>query len=146
MGTTSLAKERVPPTFGDERGSMRFQILSLSGGGYLGLYSAAVLAELEAQTGRRVVDMFDLLAGTSIGGIVALGLAAGVSAASRPERRNVSAAPTTLSSDVSVSDAVDCAMPRSRAAAATPPARSTATSTRHCRTSISLLMTHRLYR
>lgn len=61
---------------------MRFQVLSLSGGGYLGLYTAAVLAELEAQTGRRVVDMFDLLAGTSIGGIVALGLAAGVSAAS----------------------------------------------------------------
>ena len=61
---------------------MRFQILSLSGGGYLGLYSAAVLADLEAQTGRRVVDMFDLLAGTSIGGIVALGLAAGASAAS----------------------------------------------------------------
>lgn len=61
---------------------MRFQILSLSGGGYLGLYSAAVLADLEAQTGRRIVDMFDLLAGTSIGGIVALGLAAGASAAS----------------------------------------------------------------
>lgn len=61
---------------------MRFQVLSLSGGGYLGLFSAAVLAELEAQTGRRIVDMFDLLAGTSIGGIVALGLAAGASAAS----------------------------------------------------------------
>lgn len=67
---------------------MRFQVLSLSGGGYLGLYTAAVLAELEAQTGRRVVDMFDLLAGTSIGGIVALGLAAGVSAASTLRRQS----------------------------------------------------------
>lgn len=59
---------------------MAFQILSLSGGGYLGLYTAAVLAELEEQTGRRAVEMFDLFAGTSIGGIVALGLACGVSA------------------------------------------------------------------
>jgi patatin-like phospholipase/acyl hydrolase len=60
---------------------MAFQVLSLSGGGYLGLYTAAVLAELEAQTGRRAVDMFDLIAGTSIGGIIALGLSAGRSAA-----------------------------------------------------------------
>ncbi|MBX9859743.1 MAG: patatin-like phospholipase family protein [Sphingomonas sp.] len=57
-----------------------FQILSLSGGGYLGLYTAAVLAELEQQSGRRAVEMFDLFAGTSIGGIIALGLAAGASA------------------------------------------------------------------
>lgn len=60
---------------------MTFQILSLSGGGYLGLYTASVLAKLEEQSGRRIVDMFDLLAGTSIGGIIALGLAAGTSAA-----------------------------------------------------------------
>lgn len=59
---------------------MAFQILSLSGGGYLGLYTAAVLAELEEQSGRRAVEMFDLFAGTSIGGIIALGLASGVSA------------------------------------------------------------------
>ncbi len=59
---------------------MTFQILSLSGGGYLGLYTASVLAKLEEQSGRRIVDMFDLLAGTSIGGIIALGLAAGTSA------------------------------------------------------------------
>jgi uncharacterized protein len=54
-----------------------FQILALSGGGYLGLYSAAVLAELERQNGCRAVDMFDMIAGTSIGGIIALGLAIG---------------------------------------------------------------------
>lgn len=60
---------------------MTFQILSLSGGGYLGLYTASVLAKLEEQSGRRIVDMFDLLAGTSIGEIIALGLAAGTSAA-----------------------------------------------------------------
>lgn len=60
---------------------MAFQILSLSGGGFLGLYTAAVLAELEERSGRRLNECFDLFAGTSIGGIVALGLAAGRSAA-----------------------------------------------------------------
>jgi predicted acylesterase/phospholipase RssA len=58
-----------------------FQILTLSGGGYLGLYTAAVLAGLEAQTGRPIIESFDLIAGTSIGGIIALGLAAGKPAA-----------------------------------------------------------------
>jgi patatin-like phospholipase/acyl hydrolase len=56
---------------------MAFQILSLSGGGFLGLYTASVLAELEERSGRRLHECFDLIAGTSIGGIVALGLAAG---------------------------------------------------------------------
>lgn len=56
---------------------MAFQILSLSGGGFLGLYTAAVLAELEQRSGRQLNECFDLFAGTSIGGIVALGLAAG---------------------------------------------------------------------
>lgn len=60
---------------------MTFQILSLSGGGFLGLYTAAVLAELEERSGKRLCDCFDLFAGTSIGGIIALGLAAGRSAA-----------------------------------------------------------------
>jgi patatin-like phospholipase/acyl hydrolase len=57
-----------------------FQILSLSGGGYLGLYTIEVLARIEQAIGGRVADRFDLLAGTSIGGILALGLAAGRSA------------------------------------------------------------------
>ena len=55
---------------------MPFQILSLSGGGYLGLYTATVLTEFEDQIGRPIASCFDLLAGTSIGGIIALGLAA----------------------------------------------------------------------
>lgn len=59
---------------------MSFQILSLSGGGFLGLYSAAVLAELERTTGRPIASSCNLLAGTSVGGIVALGLAAGKAA------------------------------------------------------------------
>jgi len=57
-----------------------FQILSLSGGGFLGLYTASLLAELEERSGKQLNQCFDLFAGTSIGGIVALGLAAGRSA------------------------------------------------------------------
>lgn len=60
---------------------MSFQILSLSGGGYLGLYTIAVLAKLEERTGRQAADFIDLFAGTSIGGILALGLARRVPAA-----------------------------------------------------------------
>ena len=53
---------------------MPFQVLSLSGGGFLGLYTVTVLAELEQQIGRPLASCFNLLAGTSVGGIVALGL------------------------------------------------------------------------
>lgn len=53
----------------------RFNILSLSGGGFLGLYSIAVLAALEKEAGGPIARRFDLIAGTSIGGIIALGLA-----------------------------------------------------------------------
>lgn len=57
----------------------RFQILSLDGGGLRGMFTAAVLAFLEEDHGVRVVDHFDLVAGTSTGGIVALGLGLGMS-------------------------------------------------------------------
>jgi patatin-like phospholipase/acyl hydrolase len=56
----------------------RFQILSLDGGGIRGLFSAAVLAAIEEDLATRVVDHFDLLVGTSTGGIIALGLASGM--------------------------------------------------------------------
>lgn len=55
--------------------SDRFQILSLSGGGYLGLYTVTLLSELEDRLGHPIAQSFDLLAGTSVGGIIALGLA-----------------------------------------------------------------------
>lgn len=49
-----------------------FQILSLSGGGYRGLYTAQVLADLEEEAGKPIGRCFDLIAGTSVGGIIAL--------------------------------------------------------------------------
>jgi hypothetical protein len=57
-----------------------FHVLALSGGGYRGSYTATVLAGLEASLGRPVASHFDLICGTSIGGILALGLADGVPA------------------------------------------------------------------
>ncbi len=56
----------------------RFQILSLDGGGIKGLFSAAVLAHLEDDLGICVTDHFDLITGTSTGGIIALGLGMGM--------------------------------------------------------------------
>jgi len=58
-----------------------FHVLSLSGGGFFGLYSVSVLAAIEKEAGRPLARNFDLLAGTSVGGIIALGLAAEVPAA-----------------------------------------------------------------
>jgi patatin-like phospholipase/acyl hydrolase len=65
-----------------QEGDLPFRILSLSGGGFLGLYTACVLAELEAQARKPIAECFGLIAGTSVGGIIALGLAKGSSAKS----------------------------------------------------------------
>jgi hypothetical protein len=53
------------------------QILALTGGGFRGLYTARVLERLEETLGenRRLSDAFDVIAGTSIGGIIAIGIA-----------------------------------------------------------------------
>ena len=62
------------------QGPPAFRILSLDGGGYLGLATAAYLAELERHFDVRFADRFDLFCGTSTGAIIALGLAKGLSA------------------------------------------------------------------
>ncbi len=49
-------------------------ILSIDGGGIRGVIPALVLAEIERRTNRRIADLFDLVAGTSTGGILAVGL------------------------------------------------------------------------
>nr|WP_269128848.1 CBASS cGAMP-activated phospholipase [Nonomuraea sp. K271] len=53
--------------------------MSLDGGGLRGMFSAAVLARLEEDLDAHIVDHFDLIAGTSTGGIIALGLGLGLS-------------------------------------------------------------------
>ncbi len=63
------------------------RVLSLNGGGVRGLFTISVLAEIErilvSKTGDdqiKIGDYFDLITGTSIGGVLALGLAAGKTA------------------------------------------------------------------
>jgi uncharacterized protein len=59
----------------------RFRILSIDGGGIKGVFPASFLAEIENALGlQSVAAYFDLIAGTSIGGILAVGLGLGLSA------------------------------------------------------------------
>jgi len=50
------------------------KILSIDGGGIRGIIPAIVLAEIEKRTRRTIASLFHLIAGTSTGGILALGL------------------------------------------------------------------------
>lgn len=52
------------------------RVLSIDGGGIRGIVPATVLASLEARAGRPTSALFDLIAGTSTGGILALALSA----------------------------------------------------------------------
>ena len=57
-----------------------FRILSLDGGGIRGVFPAALLARLEEHLEYPIGRYFDLIAGTSTGGIIAIGLGLGLSA------------------------------------------------------------------
>ncbi len=57
------------------------KILSIDGGGIRGIVPAVVLAEIERRTGKRIADMFDMIGGTSTGGILTLGL-------TKPDKNN----------------------------------------------------------
>jgi predicted acylesterase/phospholipase RssA len=50
------------------------RILALDGGGMRGVMSARVLVELERLSGRPIAGLFDVIAGTSTGGMIALAL------------------------------------------------------------------------
>lgn len=73
---------RLPLVRGEPLGDATFRILALDGGGIKGTFTAAVLATLEEAAGCRIAEHFDLIAGTSTGGILALGLGMGLPAAS----------------------------------------------------------------
>ena len=61
-------------------GSVARRILSIDGGGIMGTFPAAFLATYEEELGRPIGEYFDLIAGTSTGGILAIGLALGIPA------------------------------------------------------------------
>jgi hypothetical protein len=51
-----------------------FKILSIDGGGTKGLYSAKIIDEIEKEYNSSICDHFDLICGTSTGGLIALAL------------------------------------------------------------------------
>lgn len=53
-----------------------YKILSIDGGGIRGVIPAVLLTEMEKRTGKAISELFDLIAGTSTGGILATGLVA----------------------------------------------------------------------
>lgn len=63
-----------PPT------ARTFRILSLDGGGIRGAFTASCLAKLEHTVARPISDFFDLVTGTSTGGIIAIALGLGIPA------------------------------------------------------------------
>ena len=56
------------------------RILSIDGGGIKGVFPGSFLATLEQSLGQPIATYFDLIVGTSTGGIIALGLGLGLSA------------------------------------------------------------------
>ncbi len=60
--------------------SNKKMILSVDGGGVRGILTIAMLAELEEMTGKTCPDLFDMVAGTSTGAIIAAGFGLGISA------------------------------------------------------------------
>jgi patatin-like phospholipase/acyl hydrolase len=52
----------------------QYNLLSVDGGGIRGLIPALVLAEIEKRTQQATADLFDIISGTSTGGIIAVGL------------------------------------------------------------------------
>jgi uncharacterized protein len=54
--------------------SQIFKVLSIDGGGIKGLYSSKILEHFENKFNCHLADYFDLICGTSTGGLIALGL------------------------------------------------------------------------
>ena len=71
MKLLSLLKNMRPA---NGRNGRTVRVLSIDGGGIHGIIPAMVLDYMEQQTGRRIVDMFNLMAGSSTGGILACAL------------------------------------------------------------------------
>lgn len=64
----------------DDQDLPTYHVLALSGGGYRALYTATILKEFEQVLGRPIASHFDLICGTSAGGLLALGLASEIPA------------------------------------------------------------------
>ena len=70
----SSDEEKAKEKKAKEKKAKMKKILSIDGGGIRGIIPATILAEIERRTQKRIAQVFDLLAGTSTGGILSLGL------------------------------------------------------------------------
>jgi patatin-like phospholipase/acyl hydrolase len=64
------------------------RVLSIDGGGVRGLLPATIVAEIEERAGKPAHELFDLMVGTSVGGITAMALAVPDGADARSPRRS----------------------------------------------------------
>lgn len=71
--TPTLTQEEPPETM-NTQAQPKYKILAIDGGGIRGIIPAFLLAEIEMRTQKPIFSLFDLIAGTSSGGILALGL------------------------------------------------------------------------
>ncbi len=71
----TIYHQRAQQAWPDDK---QFKILSIDGGGIKGILPASILKEIEAElcNGKPISSYFDMFAGTSTGGILAIGLAA----------------------------------------------------------------------
>lgn len=68
-----LTQEESPESM-NTKARPKYKILSIDGGGIRGIIPALLLAEIERRTQKPIFSLFDLITGTSSGGILALGL------------------------------------------------------------------------
>lgn len=75
----ALRQRRIPLPWPKDQD---LRILSIDGGGIRGIFPATFLTGLEERylSGSSITEYFDLIAGTSTGGIIAIGIAAGLKA------------------------------------------------------------------
>ncbi|RCJ32137.1 patatin [Nostoc punctiforme NIES-2108] len=68
-----LTQEESPETM-NTKARPKYKILSIDGGGIRGIIPALFLSEIERRTQKPIFSLFDLITGTSSGGVLALGL------------------------------------------------------------------------
>lgn len=74
-----LTRRRIPNLWPNNKD---FRILTIDGGGIKGIFPTCFIEQLEINylNGNSITDYFDLICGTSTGGIIALGLGTGIKA------------------------------------------------------------------
>jgi hypothetical protein len=74
LAALGLNNSRVRAQTSPSSGRYTCKILAIDGGGIRGVIPAYILKLLESQLGKQIYECFDIIAGTSTGGIISLGL------------------------------------------------------------------------